>query len=172
MEKEYITFEIFTIFQLVIWSNFRIKSNRIRIETRRRLIKMETKIVIAWNCVLIGRGKRMKMIWRLSSSDERRWIRVCGKGEVAWNFKHDAHNGLGHVLVYLVMIPTDEVQLLGNSTTLRALLPGMLVHVLHGCRERNCAPISKLIIEIGNEMERTLMETDTPPFQDALEVGY
>lgn len=47
MEKEYITFEIFTIFQLVIWSNFRIKSNRIRIETRRRLIKMETKIAIA-----------------------------------------------------------------------------------------------------------------------------
>lgn len=99
-------------------------------------------------------------------------MKESGKGEVAWNFKHDAHNGLGHVLVYLVMIPTDEVQLLGNSTTLRALLPGMLVHVLHGCRERNCAPISKLIIEIGNEMERTLMETDTPPFQDALEVGY
>lgn len=50
-----------------------------------------------------------------------------GKGEIAWNFEHDAHNGLGHILVYLVMIPTDEVQLLGNSTMLRAPLLGMLV---------------------------------------------
>lgn len=65
----------------------------------------------------------------LSSSEERRWIRKgkCGKGEISWNFKHDAHNGLGHILVYLVMIPTDEVQLLGNSTMLRAPLLGMLV---------------------------------------------
>lgn len=65
----------------------------------------------------------------LSSSEERRWIRKGkrGKGEISWNFKHDAHNGLGHILVYLVMIPTDEVQLLGNSTMLRAPLLGMLV---------------------------------------------
>lgn len=65
----------------------------------------------------------------LSSSEERRWIRKgkCGKGEISWNFKHDAHNGLGHILVYLVIIPTDEVQLLGNSTMLRAPLLGMLV---------------------------------------------
>lgn len=52
-----------------------------------------------------------------------------GKGEIAWNFKHDAHNGLGHILVYLVIIPTDEVQLLGNSTMLRAPLLGMLAFV-------------------------------------------
>lgn len=76
--------------------------------------------------MLIGRGKRAGTKRRkgddLSSSEERRWIRKgkCGKGEISWNFKHDAHNGLGHILVYLVMIPTDEVQLLGNSTMLRA----------------------------------------------------
>lgn len=83
--------------------------------------------------MLIGRGKRAGTKRRkgddLSSSEERRWIRKgkCGKGEISWNFKHDAHNGLGHILVYLVMIPTDEVQLLGNSTMLRAPLLGMLV---------------------------------------------
>lgn len=74
-----------------------------------------------------------------------------GKGEMAWNFKNGAHNGPGHILVYLVMIPTNEVQLLGNSTTLRAAPRNARprVHVLQR-RERNCAPISKLIIEIGD----------------------
>lgn len=70
---------------------------------------------------------------------------------MAWNFKNGAHNGPGHILVYLVMIPTNEVQLLGNSTTLRAAPRNARprVHVLQR-RERNCAPISKLIIEIGD----------------------
>lgn len=55
---------------------------------------------------------------------ERRRKKVVGEGGMAWNFKHGAHNGLGHVLVYLVMIPTNEVQLLGNSTMLlRGMLP-------------------------------------------------
>lgn len=79
---------------------------------------------------------------------ERRRKKVVGEGGMAWNFKHGAHNGLGHILVYLVMIPTNEVQLLD------AILRCCSEECFHS-RGRNCAiaDFKKLIIEIGDWME-------------------